>query len=445
MNNSRKVTAFSLIEISMVLVILGALIGFVTEAKDFIYKSRLTAARSQTQNAPIFDIPDLAHWYETSLPDSLEPAYKISGDRIPDETRIRTWYDRNEKLYNRADLEQDNVNFQPQYFSKVFNKTIPALRFFGGDDRMLSNEAFIKGRDITFFSVAKRASYVRNSGVFSALAIGETFDNNNVKSFRGFHEIDGNKMNSFRNGWGAQVDHPGDNIAYIASGMYHDGDKLSMNVNGGTYTTITLGAVQQGEFDATRLSIACQWQNNANTAGCYNGYIAELIFYNRALTIEERKRIEKYLSLKYDIPVSIKVHGGWTDWTSTESCDLIEGRGEAAEHTGTFTIDIGADKIVKFIDFASYGLPNNYTINNSCHSGSSKTQVESRCLNKSYCSFSPNNGIFGDPCPNIVKRLQVVYRYRKIQITQTRSCSNPAPAFGGDDCVGESTRIYTCP
>lgn len=301
---TNKIKAFSLIEISMVLVILGILIGFVSETKDFIYKSRLTAARSLTQNAPVLAIPDLAHWYETSLQDSLEPDYKISGDRIPDSTRIKTWYDRNENLYNRADLEQANTSYQPQYFNKVFNNTVPALRFFGGDDRLLTTEASIIGRDITYFAVAKRVSYVRNSSVFSALAIDATFDNNNTKSFRGFHEIDGNFVTQFRNGWGVSISHPGNNIPYFISAMFHDNDQLSTNINGGSYSSKTLLAGQTGEFNASKISIACQWQNGNNTDACYNGYIAEIIIYNRALKLAERKEIEQYLSKKYGIPIN---------------------------------------------------------------------------------------------------------------------------------------------
>jgi len=55
-------------------------------------------------------------------------------------------------------------------------------------------------------------------------------------------------------------------------------------------------------FLVDSLRVGCYYFNS-NT-GFHNGYIAEVIIYNRALNTEERKSIEAYLSKKYAIKVA---------------------------------------------------------------------------------------------------------------------------------------------
>ncbi|MCU0665244.1 MAG: SUEL-type lectin domain-containing protein, partial [Myxococcota bacterium] len=61
---------------------------------------------------------------------------------------------------------------------------------------------------------------------------------------------------------------------------------------------------------------------------------------------------------------------------------------------------------------ASYGTPTGSCpsfATSACHASSSKSNVESRCLNQQSCSVGANNGVFGDPCSGQPKKLAVVY------------------------------------
>lgn len=79
------------------------------------------------------------------------------------------------------------------------------------------------------------------------------------------------------------------------------------------------------------------------------------------------------------------------------------------------TLTCPTGKKISVISFASYGLPTgycgsgNYAINPACHSATSKSVVESQCLNKTTCSVWADNTTFGDPCVNIYKRLAIQY------------------------------------
>jgi prepilin-type N-terminal cleavage/methylation domain-containing protein len=298
--SNKKYKAFSFIEISIALLIIGVLMSITIQIKDFIHSAKIERARSLTQNSPILSIPDLAHWYEPVLQDSFETAIDVSGNIIEDGTQIKIWFDKNNSRLHPAHAIQNNSSYQPQYFNKVFDNTIPALRFFGTNDYMQSDKFNVIGKDITYFIVAKRASYVRHSTVFTAANSSEAYDNLTVKTFRAFYEGDGNLHLPFRAGWGANSTHVGNNKPYIAISIFTKDNKNMTKINNSNYTTINLTSTQIGEFNANQLLIATTKQNN-NYGSNYNGYIAEIIIYNRALKSGEIKLIENYLSNKYNI------------------------------------------------------------------------------------------------------------------------------------------------
>lgn len=64
--------------------------------------------------------------------------------------------------------------------------------------------------------------------------------------------------------------------------------------------------------------------------------------------------------------------------------------------------------VVSDVVFASYGLPVEYTKSDACHSEASDAVVASYALGQQQFSINASNDLFGDPCPGIYKRLQVI-------------------------------------
>jgi serine protease inhibitor len=89
------------------------------------------------------------------------------------------------------------------------------------------------------------------------------------------------------------------------------------------------------------------------------------------------------------------------------------------------------------VNFASYGLPTgtngNYTITSICHAASSMGIVSGLCLGNNSCVLDANNTVFGNPCPNNVKRLYVLATYVYSSETylwstgETTQTINPSP------------------
>ena len=81
---------------------------------------------------------------------------------------------------------------------------------------------------------------------------------------------------------------------------------------------------------------------------------------------------------------------------------------EKEEHTGSITVSTPNGELFTEVIFASYGLPTgspgNYQIG-SCHSSTSLSKVEQYAIGNSSFTISASNGIFGDPCYGIQKRL----------------------------------------
>ena len=73
----RKNSAFSLIELSIVILIIGILIAGVTQGSKLYIKFKIATAQALTRSSPVNGVKDLAVWYETSLTESFNSTDSI--------------------------------------------------------------------------------------------------------------------------------------------------------------------------------------------------------------------------------------------------------------------------------------------------------------------------------------------------------------------------------
>ena len=84
-----RLQAFSLVEISVVIIIIGILIAGVTQGARLIDESRLKTARDLTVNSRINSMEQLVFWYEPTLVSSFSKADAVDG------ARVSQWNDNN--------------------------------------------------------------------------------------------------------------------------------------------------------------------------------------------------------------------------------------------------------------------------------------------------------------------------------------------------------------
>ncbi len=274
------------------ILIVGILIAGVTSSSRLVKRMKVITAQNLTQSSPVPSIKDLSVWYESSLDKSFVDSEESDG------TPITTWFDNNIQSSFKYDFKQATVANQPKYSEGIINN-LPAVRFDGVDDCMVANSVGISGKGMTAFLVGQRVAFGGYSrvGMLAGLGPSPQNDDSASGSFIAFADY-GTVFTSLTNLRNASnTAHPGNGAPYIMGNIY-TGLMNMMYLNGNS----TAQATEVTNFLVDSLRVGCYYFNS-NT-GFHNGYIAEVIIYNRALNTEERKSIEAYLSKKYAIKVA---------------------------------------------------------------------------------------------------------------------------------------------
>ena len=293
--NKNITKAFSLIELSIVILIIGILVAGVTQSSRLVKKFRFIGAQNATNAAPVLSIKDLAVWYEPISDRSFEDTEESDG------TPISQWRDGNYFSSSMVHLNQSNPNQRPIYREGIING-LPSLKFDGTDDFLVASNSGINGKGLTAFIVGQRSLYPGNAFqvMLAGMASGYN-DDTYCGSFVAFADF-GSQVNpgTCLQWFNSTIVHPGNNVPYIFSTVFY-----------GTYNTTYhngLASVNNypintnnNPFIVDSLRVGCKY--STAPAYFYNGYISEVIIYNRALSNEERKSIESYLGAKYAIRV----------------------------------------------------------------------------------------------------------------------------------------------
>ena len=281
-----KKSAFSLLELSVSLVVVSLLMAMVSQGIKIIASSRLTTARSLTSKSPVPNISGLIAWYETSSVDSFKTNEAFDGKQIS------AWYDISpNSIPAKKNALTRAASAAVTYESDGINK-IPSLLFNGTNKIELAN--FYQGSTSqnTIFIVAN-PSTVTTTTILDSSSSGST-------------SSIGQNSNSFSMNLGSLVStgtvtNPIVNLAkvsYIAA-VYFNGSNSKVYFNS---SSIIAGGstINPGTTPLTGVSIGANRSNVSN----YSGLISEIIIYNRPLQNQERKDVMGYLSKKYGILVT---------------------------------------------------------------------------------------------------------------------------------------------
>ncbi len=298
MNNSRY-KAFSLIEISVVILIIGILVTGVIQGSKLVDKMRLNTARSLTKSSPVVGISDLAYWFESTSEESF-----IESER-KDGVTINHWYDINPSNVGRVKLSRTISGesiYAPKYQETSKINRLPTVKFMPRADYFLQYPAFTG--ESNFNGTEKYTLFV--VGMYDKI-----FSGNNYGDVAGIdYELE--TCTFMQQGYKYAM-WPDIGFVYASEDKQEKPVILSMTVDNLNSNTLIAGLmklyfqgsyVAQGEM-AEGCGVYYGYISKRNVViGRFSGNVGEFIVYNRVLKDEERKAVEDYLSKKWAIPLS---------------------------------------------------------------------------------------------------------------------------------------------
>lgn len=285
----KKSSAFSLLETSIVVLILSFLIAGFSQSSKLIRKFRVAAAQSVTEASPVLRTEGLMLWYETTLSSSFD-----EDESDDDGDEVSTWYDINDQASYKNDATSSGT-YKPQYIKDGING-LPTLRFDGTDDYFEFDGDALANTGYTIFIVEQRRAAVSSS---DCVLMGGTTESDNQNLYMLYRTDTTLVFGQYSNDLNYTVPSytspiPRIHTFYLSTTngkkYWEDGgDSADEEESSQTDTLESYDGAAIGKYSTTKY--AC-------------GDISEVIIYLRSLTTKERQAIESYLSEKYDIEIS---------------------------------------------------------------------------------------------------------------------------------------------
>ncbi len=332
--------AFSLIELSIVILIVGIIIAGITQSSRLVRQSKLRSATGLTQSSPVASIRGLSLWLETSSEDSFPAS-------LDNNSNLTQWNDINPqttaKLYaipanassanaagsNAITYVSDGINGLPSIsFSGAASTTANVLTVATNTFANVTSGTAIAHTPVVTNSDPNAANAFTAFLVYrlnGTAATAYTILYNGVGNANGWgyqRAATGGVRTVMLNGTGATVTSTAlptsQEIATIvyngrtaASATPADGI-TTLYVNGGTNFTSTTGNNARAGTATTLVQPTLNMYIGGltgTTAGAaptatWNGLISEIIIFDTPLKIQDLRDVANYLNKKYGISLS---------------------------------------------------------------------------------------------------------------------------------------------
>lgn len=266
--------AFSLLELSMVLIIISVLTVGAMQGTSMIKAARLTNARSFTAKSPVQNMSGLVAWYETSTFKSLK------ASEMSDSAQTTTWYDISpSSIFAKRNTLTTSASANLLYKIDGINR-LPTMQLNGSGSISISSLYQGKFTYGTIFVVFRPLAVPSGQSLVSSV---NTTCSISVKA------------SAITLNAGSAVDSSSVTLTVKADHIvaaYLNGAASSVFFNNASTASGTAMNIGTNQIDGIRIG---------NT---FNGMISEVIIFNRILKASERKDVMSYLSKKYSVKVT---------------------------------------------------------------------------------------------------------------------------------------------
>jgi hypothetical protein len=267
--------AFTLVEISIILVIIGLMAYGIMSGNTIINRARVIKMRDQTKSFSSLSFnKDLVFWIESSMP----KAYEISDGGVI------TVNDR--AVFDGAsnDAVAPSSAGSPTYTEDVIN-SLPAFYFDGSSDYLSVNTvSFYSQLFHTVFFVILADSAASSDAIYG-------FNN-------GSSDIEVMEANSSS----ITVTTSGGSTTLYSGTVGGNAVVGAFTTNGSTFTFYKDGTSSYNSANTSLPAYSNAFYVGRETGGDYfKGYIGEILIYQKALSSSERQEVEEYLMGKWKI------------------------------------------------------------------------------------------------------------------------------------------------
>ncbi len=308
---------FSLIELSVVILVIGILVIGITQGSRILSEAKLKSARGLTSASPAASIPDLMMWLDATSDTAFIDSEKTDGGTISN------WYNTNPQKTNGGNnVAQTTAANKPLYIRNAIGG-LPAIRFDGSND-YLNNTIASSAVNLptgnnprTLFVVYGNASPNPSGNSWNFLFHYGT-ENNTDQTFdfgACLTSTAGSPatLHMWNSEYVTNTKNTCDGREYIASVTYKAitgstiSNGMSIYINGTLYpnnnaVARTNGATGSGAaYTAFTTSNDLYIGSRMNGLDPFKGDVGEVIMFGRRLTDSERVSVESYLKQKWGI------------------------------------------------------------------------------------------------------------------------------------------------
>ncbi len=295
-----KSSAFSLIELSIVILIIGVLIAGVTQASRLVRQSKLTTAKTLTQSSAVNSIKGLVLWLEPTLDNSFVSTEAVDGGSLT------KWYDINPQL----SLPNTFTAGSGITYKASSTNSLPAVAFADNNTSFSGSYIDAPFSAYTVFYVAKSTNLAAENTVLYDGTSGTNGFGISLTS-AGLTKFTYGVSSTFDFGLTAAAGGSADIITITIDpgsvlGVAVATPSVKAYKNGGGVSSDTAKTITLSNWVSPTSSGTFRIGNStaSSTTTDFIGEISEIIVFDNVLKKTDRQEVEKYLSKKYSIGIS---------------------------------------------------------------------------------------------------------------------------------------------
>jgi hypothetical protein len=294
--------AFSLIEISILVLIIAVLISSVSLGVDLYADFKISNAKTLTNNSIVNRIDDLALWVEPVSSSSFLSNVK-DGDSINSWINIGLRVSSKYNIIPHTPIQNPSPTSVPIYKVNSINN-LPALFFNGTSTCMeIDNKFDDNSENYTIFLLIKNSD---NTG--ASLSILEKYRGGTDSAYPYSLRIHNNKYqfasfsNSNQNFIYSSASLKNDSINLVILSKSKESGKMKLFFNNYISPDSTDVTITSSTVTNRPLCVGCRCGDSSNVARFfYKFFLGELIIFKRELRDEERIKVYEYLVTKWGL------------------------------------------------------------------------------------------------------------------------------------------------